>query len=55
MAGDQSVRVEGQPVAGKRAQDLKGYMKFNPGETRTLLVKHANGDQFDARITRAKE
>jgi C-terminal processing protease CtpA/Prc len=55
VAGDEIIQIDGQPVAGKRALDLKAYMKFNPGETRTLRLKHENGDQFDARITKPKE
>lgn len=55
VAGDEIVMVEGQTVKGKRALDLKPLMKFEPGETRTLRVTHANGDSFEARLTKPKE
>ncbi len=54
VAGDEIVQIEGKVVAGRLAQDLKESMKFSPGETRTLRLKHTNGDQFDARITKPK-
>ena len=53
-AGDQIVQIEGQVVAGKRALVLQGFMKLNPGETRTLRLKHADGIEVDARITKPK-
>ena len=54
-AGDEIVQIEGKAVAGRLVQDLKEYLKFSPGETRTLCLKHTSGDQFDARITRPKK
>jgi C-terminal processing protease CtpA/Prc len=53
-AGDEIIKIEGQVVAGKRALALQGYMKLNPGETRTLRVKHADGTEVEARITKPK-
>jgi hypothetical protein len=29
-------------------------MKLNPGETRTLRLKHADGTEVEARITKPK-
>jgi C-terminal processing protease CtpA/Prc len=55
VAGDEIIQIEGRPVAGRRALDLKPYLEFKPGETRSLRIKHENGDQFDARITKPKE
>ena len=53
-AGDQIIQIEGQSVAGKRATELQPFMKLNPGETRTLRLKHADGTEADARITKPK-
>ena len=53
-AGDEIIKIEGQNVAGKRALSLQGYMKLNPGETRTLRLKHADGTEVEARITKPK-
>lgn len=54
LAGDEILQIEGQPVVGKRARDLEGFIQFGPGETRTLRLKHANGEQFVARLTKPK-
>jgi C-terminal processing protease CtpA/Prc len=53
-SGDLIIQVEGQPVAGKHALELRPLMKFNPGETRTLRLKHADGTESDAKITKPK-
>ena len=53
-AGDQIIQIESQTVAGKRAMALQPFMKLNPGETRTLRLKHADGTEVDARITKPK-
>ena len=53
-AGDQIIQIEGQSVTGKRARELQPFMKLNPGETRTLRLKHADGTEVDARITKPK-
>lgn len=53
-AGDQIIQIEGQSVAGRRARELQPFMKLNPGETRTLRLKHADGTEIDARITKPK-
>jgi C-terminal processing protease CtpA/Prc len=53
-AGDHIIQIEGQNVAGKRAWELQPFMKLNPGETRTFRLKHANGTEVDARITKPK-
>ena len=53
-AGDEIAKIEGQVVAGKRALALQGFMKLNPGETRTMRLKHADGTEFEARITKPK-
>ena len=53
--GDEIVQIEGQPVVGRRAKELQPLMKFNAGETRTLRLQHADGRQFDARLTKPKE
>jgi C-terminal processing protease CtpA/Prc len=54
-AGDEIIKIEGQVVAGKRALALQGFMKLNPGETRTLRLKHADGTEVEARITKPKQ
>ncbi len=53
-AGDQIIQIEGQSVAGRRARELQPFMKLNPGETRTLRLKRADGTEVDARITKPK-
>jgi S1-C subfamily serine protease len=53
-AGDEIIKIEGQNVAGRRALLLQGYMKLNPGETRALRLKHADGTEVEARITKPK-
>ncbi|MEY2509793.1 MAG: Peptidase family [Verrucomicrobiota bacterium] len=53
-AGDEIVKIEGQTVVGRRARELQGYMKLNPGETRTLRLKHADGTEVEARMTKPK-
>jgi C-terminal processing protease CtpA/Prc len=52
--GDQIVQVEGQNVIGKRATELRPFLKFNPGETRKFRLRHADGPEVDARITKPK-
>jgi len=52
--GDQIIQIEGQSVAGRRARELQPWMKLNPGETRTLRLKHADGTELDVRITRPR-
>ena len=54
-AGDEIIQIEGQRVAGKRAWELQPFMKLNPGETRTLRLKHADGTEIDARITKPRK
>ena len=53
-AGDEIIQIEGQSVVGRRARELQPFMKLNPGETRTLRLKHADGTEVDARITKPK-
>lgn len=53
-AGDQIIQIEGQTVAGKRAKELQPFMKLNPGETRSLRLKRADGTEVDARITKPR-
>ena len=53
-AGDQILQIDGQNVAGKRALELRSFMKLNPGETRRLRVRHADGTEAEVRITMPK-
>jgi C-terminal processing protease CtpA/Prc len=53
-AGDLIIKVDGQTIAGKRALELRSFMKLNPGETRTFRLKRADGTEFDAKITKPK-
>ncbi len=55
VAGDEITSIEGHVVKGTRASELKPYMAFNAGETRTMQMRHANGDLFEARITKPKD
>ena len=52
--GDQIIEIDGQKIDGMRALALRPFMKLNPGETRTLRLKHADGSEADARITKPK-
>lgn len=52
--GDLILQIEGQNVSGKRAWELQPFMKLGPGETRTLRLKHADGTEVVARITKPK-
>jgi len=52
--GDQILQLEGQNAAGKRAWELQPFMKLNPGETRRLRLKHADGTEVNVRITKPK-
>jgi S1-C subfamily serine protease len=51
-AGDEIIKIEGQNIVGRRAWELQGFMKLNPGETRTLRLKHSDGTEVEARITK---
>jgi membrane-associated protease RseP (regulator of RpoE activity) len=53
-AGDQIIQIDGQTVAGRRALELRRWMKLNAGETRTFRLKHADGTEIDARLTKPK-
>lgn len=53
-AGDQIIQIEGQNVVGKRAMELRPFLKLNPGETRTFRLKRADGTEAEARITKPK-
>ena len=55
VAGDEIIQVDGQTLAGRRARELQPLVKFNAGESRTLRLKHANGEPFEARITKPKD
>jgi C-terminal processing protease CtpA/Prc len=55
VVGDEITQIEGQNVVGRRARDLQSYMELAPGEARTLRVKHANGEHFDAKLIKPKE
>ena len=53
-AGDQIIQIDGQNILGKRAMQLVPFMKLKPGETRTLRLKHADGTEAVAKITKPK-
>ena len=53
-AGDQIIQIDGETIAGKRALDLRRFLKLNPGETRKFRLKHADGTEADVRITKPK-
>ena len=55
VKGDQITSIEGKPVQGRRASELKTYMAFGAGESRTLVVRHADGTSFEAKLTKPKE
>src|SRR5437016_2759393 len=52
--GDIIIKIQGQSVVGRRGWELRSLMNFNPGETRTLRLQHADGTEFDARFTNPK-
>ena len=55
VKGDQITAIEGKPVQGRRASELKAYLAFGAGESRTLLIRHADGASFEARLTKPRE
>jgi C-terminal processing protease CtpA/Prc len=52
--GDEIIQIEGQTVTGRRARELQPFIKWNPGETRTVRLKHSDGTEIDFRITKPK-
>jgi C-terminal processing protease CtpA/Prc len=50
--GDLILQVDGRNVAGRRALELRSLMKIDPGQTRTLRLKHTDGTEVNARITK---
>jgi C-terminal processing protease CtpA/Prc len=52
--GDVILQINGQTLAGKRALELRPLMKMDPGETRTMRLKHTDGTEVEARITKPK-
>jgi len=44
VAGDQIVEIEGHPVAGAKARDLKPYMDREVGQALQLVIKKASGE-----------
>ena len=55
VKGDEIISIEGQIVKGRRASELKAYMKFDAGESRRLMVRHADGGLFEAKLIKPKE
>ena len=53
-SGDEILFIDGNAVKGQRAWELRSFMKLNPGETRTLRLRHSDGTEVDARITKPK-
>lgn len=53
-AGDLIIQIQGENVAGKRALELRRFMQMDPGETRTLRLRHSDGAEVDVRITKPK-
>ena len=45
-AGDRILEVEGKPVAGSKALDLKASATRMPGQTLHLTLRHADGQVF---------
>ena len=52
VRGDEITSIEGRAVKGRRASELKAYMRFGAGESRTLIVRHADGASFEARLAK---
>jgi S1-C subfamily serine protease len=52
--GDVILQINGQTLAGKRALELRPLMKMDPGETRTMRLKHTDGTEVEVRITKPK-
>ena len=55
VKGDEITSIEGQIVKGRRASEFKAYMKFGAGESKTLIVRHADGGSFEVKLTKPKE
>jgi C-terminal processing protease CtpA/Prc len=54
LAGDQVMEIEGQPVAGAKANDLKSHLSKNVGETVILKVKKASGEVLSYKLSAGK-
>ena len=52
--GDEVVQVEGTPVAGRKANELKPLMKKEIGQVLRLQLKRVSGEIYSANITAAK-
>ena len=55
VRGDEITSIEGQAVKGRRASEFRAYMSFGAGESRTLIVRHADGESFEAKLTKPRE
>ena len=53
VARDRIVWVDGRPIAGTKASELKPYLKRNAGETVHLRLKRPNGDEYEATLVAA--
>ena len=54
LKGDQVLEVQGQPVAGAKANDLKPHLSRNVGETVNLKVKKVSGQVLALTLSAAK-
>lgn len=52
--GDEVVQVEGTPVSGRKANELKPLLKKETGQVLHLRLKRVSGEIYSANITAAK-
>lgn len=55
VPGDEITSIEGKSVKGRRASELKEYIIFGAGESRTFIVRRADGVSFEVKLTKPKE
>ena len=53
--GDMIIEVEGTPVAGAKANDLRSKMKRDIGQVLRLTLMRPNGETYSAVLTAAKK
>jgi len=50
--GDELIRVEGVQVLGAQASDLKPHMQFEVGKPKKLVLRRADGKEYEVTLTK---
>jgi C-terminal processing protease CtpA/Prc len=51
--GDEILEIDGLPVAGGKAKELKGALAKSVGQSLRLRLKHSDGETYTAVMTAA--